>query len=94
MQAHDLAEAVLFCLQQSPSRGVCETAIEYFEALSMVPVAERAPYFRQPLCMRLLQALLRQACYPSDFVTWSEVVDDDEDDFSRFRCALLQMPGT
>ena len=54
----------------------------------MVPVAERAPYFRQPLCRRLLQALLRQACYPADFVTWDERTDDDEDDFGRFRCAM------
>ena len=54
----------------------------------MVPVAERAPFFRQPLCRRLLQALLRQACYPADFLTWIECTDDDEDDFDRFRCAI------
>ena len=84
MQAHDLAEAVLLCLQQ-PFRNICETAIEYFEALSSVAVAERAPFFAQPLCRRLLHGLLRHACYPADFTTWSECVDDDQDDFSRFR---------
>ena len=92
VQAHALAEAVLMCLQH-PSRSICETAIEYFEALSMVPVAERAPFFGQPLCRRLLQALLRQACYPADFVTWVECTNDDKDDFSRFRCAPLLNPG-
>ena len=85
MQAQDLAEAVLLCLQKA-SRGTCETAIDYFEALSMVPVSERAPFFAEPLCRRLLHALLQQACYPADFTSWSECIDDDEDDFKRFRC--------
>ena len=84
VQAHDVAESVLLSLQDA-SRSRCETAIEYFEALSTVPVAERAPFFAQPLCRRLLHALLRQACYPADFTSWPECLDDDEDDFNRFR---------
>ena len=84
LQAHDVAEAVLLSLQDAP-RSRCEAAIEYFEALSTVPVAERAPFFAQPLCRRLLHVLLRQACYPADFTTWSECPEDDEDNFNRFR---------
>ena len=84
VQAHDVAESVLLSLQDA-LRSRCETAIEYFEALSTVPVAERAPFFAQPLCRRLLHALLRQACYPADFISWPECLDDDEDDFNRFR---------
>ena len=84
VQAHDVAESVLLSLQDA-SRSRCEAAIEYFEALSTVPVAERAPFFAQPLCRRLLHALLRQACYPTDFISWPECLDDDEDDFNRFR---------
>ena len=84
VQARDVAEAVLLSLHDAP-RSRCETAIEYFEALSTVPVAERAPFFAQPLCRRLLRALLQQACYPANFTSWPDCLDDDEDDFSRFR---------
>ena len=90
-QAQDLAEAVLLCLQKA-SRGTCETAIDYFEALSMVPVSERAPFFAEPLCRRLLHALLQQACYPADFTSWSKCIDDDENDFKRFRYRCISMP--
>ncbi len=91
VQAQDLAESVLLCLPKT-SKGTCETAIDYFEALSMVPVSERAPFFAEPLCRRLLHALLQQACYPANFISWSRCIDDDEDDFKRFRCGCISVP--
>ena len=36
--------------------------------------------------------LLQQACYPADFTSWSECIDDDEDDFKRFRYRCISMP--
>lgn len=71
-----------------PSRSVAEAAIEFFEALNTVPMAERAPSFGPPLFARLLPLLLAHARYPADFTSWVECLEDDADDFHRFRCGM------
>ncbi len=84
VQAAALGDAVLRCLE-CPLRNVAETAVEYFETLSTVPVAERSPAFRAPMFGRLLPPLLRHARYPQSFTSWEECIDDDCDEFHRFR---------
>ncbi|CAL8466105.1 g5641 [Coccomyxa elongata] len=83
-EAAALAEGVLTCLR-CPSRNVAEAAIEYFETLSTVPVAQRSSAFRAPLFGRMLPQLLHHARYPPDFTSWEDCVDDDRDEFHRFR---------
>lgn len=80
-----LVEVVLKCLG-CPSKNVAETAVEYFDTLCTVPVAERHPSFGAPLFSRLLPLLLMHTRYPADFTSWKESIDEDADDFYRFRC--------
>jgi hypothetical protein len=87
LQAASLVEAVLKCLGCS-SKKVAETAVEYFDALCTVPMSERHPYFGAPMFAQLLQPLLSHARYPADFTSWEECVEEDSDDFHRFRYPL------
>ena len=83
-QAQALAELALECARV-PSRAVAEAAVEFFEALSTVPVAARAPQLGPPLFARLLPALLCAARYPEGFASWEDCAEDDADSFHRFR---------
>ena len=67
--------------------AVAETALEYFNALDYVLMADRDPLLRAPLYRDLLPCLLRHAQYPESFTTWIYHVEDDrdEDSFKRFR---------
>lgn len=84
VQAAAVAEAVFKCLDCA-SRNVAEIAVQFFEILSTVPVAKRSPAFRAPVFGRMLPPLLRHARYPQGFTFWEECVDDDSDEFHRFR---------
>ncbi|KAK9902253.1 hypothetical protein WJX75_009732 [Coccomyxa subellipsoidea] len=83
-EAAAVAEAVFKCLDCA-SRNVAEIAVQFFEILSTVPVAKRSPAFRAPVFGRMLPPLLRHARYPQGFTSWEECVDDDSDEFHRFR---------
>lgn len=68
-----------------PERSVAETAIEYFDAINLVPVASRADYLREPLFSSLLVPLLSHAQYPEGFAGWESCTEDDPEAFHRFR---------
>lgn len=63
----------------------CGPVVEFFEAVSTVPVAARAPALGPPLFARLLPALLARAQYPRGFASWEDCAEDDADGFHRFR---------
>lgn len=90
-QAVGLAQLLVSCMglaAEQRERGIIESALEYFDALSVLPMAARAPELRQPLSISLLQAICRSSCYPPDFTGWATSLDDP-DDFTSFRCVLL-----
>ena len=82
-----LAKLMAACLAR-PEMAVVETALEYFNALDYVLMADRDPLLRAPLYQELLPTLLRHARYPEGFTGWRDHIDDDrdEDSFRRFRC--------
>ena len=86
VQALPLAELALDCANV-PSRAVAEAVVEFFEAVSAVPTAQRAPQLGVGLFTHLLLALLRRARYPEGFTSWEACLDDDADSFHRFRRA-------
>jgi hypothetical protein len=95
LQAVPLAKLMAACLAR-PEMAVVETALEYFNALDYVLMADRDPLLRAPLYRDLLPSLMRHARYPEGFTSWEDHVDDDrdEDSFKRFRRVgfTLRMP--
>ena len=66
-------------------RQVADFAMDYLDSLSTVPLAERRAELGQTLYSSLLPVLFPHMQYPQGFTTWDEWVDDDEEDFNRFR---------
>jgi hypothetical protein len=83
-EALQVADVMLGALSAG-DRGLTETCIEYFLMLNTVPLAERHPGLHTPLWTKLVVEVSSIAQFPSDFTTWEEALEDDEDSFHRFR---------
>ena len=83
-QAVALAALVLESLD-SGHHGAAEAAIEYFDLLSAVPVAQRHPQLGQPVYASLLPRLTSLAMYPQPFTSWELCTEEDSDTFHSFR---------
>ena len=71
---------------RSGQRSVAESAMEYFDVLSAVPVAQRHPQLGPPVYLTMLPSLTALARYPADFTTWEVCTEDDPEAFHSFRC--------
>jgi len=45
-----------------------------------VPVVERVPCLEAPLCARLVSLLVGRLAYPSNFTTWEEELNLEEEE--------------
>eukprot|EP00884_Botryococcus_braunii_P018983 jgi/Botrbrau1/5769/Bobra.0134s0036.1 len=90
-QAVGLAQMLIGCLQTAAAQnewGTVESVLEYFDAMAVVPLKDRAPELQVPLSLSLMQVLCEAARYPSDFCGWDSALDDP-DEFFSFREHVL-----
>ena len=94
VQAVPLAKLMAACLLR-PEMAVVEIALDFFNALDYVLMADRDPLLRAPLYRDLLPSLMQHARYPEGFTGWEDHIDDDrdEDSFKRFRFEICR-PGS
>lgn len=98
-----LAQMMLACISHSGSlrinvkgeeagkgRRVAEAVLDYFVIINTIPTAERLPQMCKPLFTQAFEPILANTQYPRSFQSsWDDCVDDDEDDFYRFRSQQL-----
>lgn len=81
-QAVSLAQLMLTVISKGPRS---EEALEYFVMLNTVPTHERLPALQRDVFASLAPHLMQLARYPEGFTNWAEYLDDDEEEFLRFR---------
>jgi len=65
--------------------GAAGEAIDFFDCLNSVPVAQRHPHLGPPTYLAMLPHLSRLAAYPPGFRGWEEEVETDAATFHSFR---------
>lgn len=84
VQAVPLASLVLECLGCGHP-GAAGEAIDFFDSLNSVPVAQRHPSLGPPTFAAMLPHLARLAAYPRGFRGWGEELETDSATFHSFR---------
>jgi hypothetical protein len=79
---------VLGCLRCG-HHGAAGEAIEYFDMLNSVPLAQRDPRLGPPIYASMLPHLSCLASYPPDFQSWDSEHDIDSGTFHSFRSAIV-----